>query len=166
MHSHISTCRVKINWIHLNQAPQTEMFLTVILIISVMRQLPCMQGKADSCLLLKRSEKYGIYLLAPWMALECIPNISGGSSLPSPESHFSLKIIGSIYLCARSWSWSKVTYLSGKMSVISFSNQFSRCFSHNSGDFLLDTRTENPFIPCLYLWPLYHQGLNQTTMEL
>ena len=51
-----------------------------------------------------------------------------------------------------------MTYLSGKMSVISFSNQFSRCFSHNSGDFLLDARTENPFIPCLYLWPLY-QGL-------
>ena len=35
------------------------------------------------------------------------------------------------------------------MSVISFSNQFSGCFSHNSGEFLVGTRTGDPFIPCL-----------------
>ena len=34
------------------------------------------------------------------------------------------------------------------MSVISFSNQFSRCFSHNSGGFLSGARTGDPFIPC------------------
>ena len=50
---------------------------------------------------------------------------------------------------SRSWSWSKETYLSGKMSVISFSNQFSGCFSHNSGEFLVGTRRGDPFIPCL-----------------
>ena len=75
----------------------------------------------------------------------------------SRESRSSLLRIGDrVSFCARSWSWSKETYLSGKMSVISFSNQFSGCFSHNSGDFLPCTRTEDPFIPCLYLSPQYH----------
>ena len=75
----------------------------------------------------------------------------------SRESRSSLLRIGDrVSFCARSWSWSKETYLSGKMSVISFSNQFSGCFSHNSGDFLAAARTEDPFIPCLYLSPLYH----------
>ena len=82
MHSHIST-HVNIKWIHLNQAQQTEMFLTVILVILIMRQLPCVQGKASSCLLLKRSEKCA-----------------------TPKKNMTpLKNMGSIYLLL-GWLWS------------------------------------------------------------
>ena len=102
------------------------------------------------------SREYGIYILA------CsLQSKKDHHQVPSPESHCSLLRTGNrlFYLfCAWSWTWSKETYLSGKMSVISFSNQFSGCFSHNSGDFLAATRTEDPFIPCLYLSvPLYHR---------
>ena len=95
-----------------------------------------------------------MYLERIWDLHTCLLLAIKERSSPSPKSRVSLLSFKNwkqaFYLfCAWSWTWSKETYLSGKMSVISFSNQFSRCFSHNSGGFFLSARRGDPFIPCL-----------------